>query len=183
MNPNIIISSRPLLADNLKDHNPDQLITIMGENTIDDSNDFSDLMPVGSHWNISWLRLNFLDVESIINPLGPQREHIDQIAAFDKGGSMIVCCNGGISRSSATAIGLLCCRGLSAEDACKIAFDQKPNIWPNTLILSFFDDLLAGLGFTTGGLIEAARKAKGISRCPDCFNAILTTLDEHTCPR
>ena len=172
MSAKIIISSRNLLADNLNDHKPDQLITILGDNWVKDSKNVEDII-----FDRPWLKLNFLDVEDATDPDGPKKDHIKQIMAFDNGGSMIVCCNGGISRSSATTIGLLCSRGFSAKEACNIAFDQKPSIWPNILILEWFDRLL-GLG---GILIEEARKTKAIPRCPDCFHALLTTLDEHNC--
>ena len=83
----------------------------------------------------------------------PKEEHIAAIIKLikDKGlddGSknVLVHCAAGISRSTATAIGLLIMRGLPIESAFEIIERQRPFMWPNKLVLAHFD-LLLGLNW------------------------------------
>lgn len=104
-----------------------------------------------------WLHLPIEDLEYEC-PSAPTIEHIKQVLAFAKPDCSIVCaCDAGISRSSATAIGLLAARGMKSTDAVALCFERSKNIWPNMMILSFFDRLL-GLD---GLLGEACKKKKG----------------------
>lgn len=168
MNTNIFISSEPLLADNIEDFKPQQIITLT-DKIID--------VDVGALLGIEALHLCFLDVEGH-DPDGPKFDHIKTIHEFArKDTDIVVCCNGGVSRSSANAIGLLCSRGMAPLDAINLCFERKANIWPNTLILRFWDQLL-GLN---GELIKHAGKAKGQPRCPDCCVILLGGLDDHVC--
>lgn len=81
-------------------------------------------------------------------PLGiaPSREHVDKILEFsntlDDSDNVIVHCHQGISRSAATAIGILIHHGLSIIDAFQTVYSIREIMRPNTLLLTHFDDAL-----------------------------------------
>src|ERR1035437_1024220 len=52
--------------------------------------------------------------------------------------TVLVHCAAGISRSTATAIGLLIMRGFSIEAAWNIMQRQRPQLWPNETVLAHF---------------------------------------------
>src|SRR5271165_1597902 len=100
---NIIISSLPSLAANIEDHKPDGLITMLDPGAWEDLPDNLDEV-------LWWHSMSFLDKEDAMHPDGPKWKHINDIVDFlavkdPKGDAKIICCcNGGISRSSSTAI-------------------------------------------------------------------------------
>lgn len=56
--------------------------------------------------------------------------------------SVLVHCDGGISRSTAVAIGLKIANGLDVESAYNDVIEQRLCAWPNSDVLKIFDDLL-----------------------------------------
>ena len=64
--------------------------------------------------------------------------------------SVLIHCAAGISRSTATAIGLLIMRGWSVSQAFENVHIMRPQMWPNELVLKHFDTLLN----LDGALIE-----------------------------
>lgn len=84
---------------------------------------------------------------------GPTRADIQQIinwADTRSGGSLLVHCAAGISRSTASAIGICSLWGMSTEDAWNHVYSSRPAqafaeprpFEPNPLVLKHFDDLL-----------------------------------------
>ena len=78
----------------------------------------------------------------------PSREHvqgiIDIFAANNlKEKNVLVHCHAGISRSTATTIGLLIkFHDLTVSEAFDTVFTMRKQMWPNGLILQHFDDIL-----------------------------------------
>jgi predicted protein tyrosine phosphatase len=68
----------------------------------------------------------------------------------------LIHCAAGISRSPAVAIGLKIDGGMNAQNAFEDTFKQRPQMWPNELILKHFDDIFGA----DGELLEFDRKWK-----------------------
>jgi predicted protein tyrosine phosphatase len=91
-------------------------------------------------FNVPHLVLHMADTEVATDLWAPQQGDIDQAFTFaGKCGSVLVHCEGGISRSPAFGIGLLVSAGLSPSDALIQLHTVRPNIHPNNLILSLCD--------------------------------------------
>ena len=77
----------------------------------------------------------------------PTREMIDKVIdlawTIKEGEKVLVHCHGGISRSPATMIGMLCLHGWKLHQAVDIASNlTKKRMWPNLYIIKHFDDAL-----------------------------------------
>lgn len=95
------------------------------------------------------------DTEVVSDPWSPKLEDVRQVFDFSlKYLNILVHCQGGISRSTAMAIGLLIRDGVSVVDAVTQIHDQSPNMAPNYLILAHVDTLL-NLG---GTLVPAVKQ-------------------------
>lgn len=109
-------------------------------------------LPDFTHVDHLVIRCN--DVEVFTDPWAPKlddvRQALDFVRDTDK---VLVHCEGGISRSTAYAIGLLVRSGMKTSDAVIHIHDQRPNMWPNKLILSLFDYHLR-LGNTLVGQVQ-----------------------------
>jgi predicted protein tyrosine phosphatase len=177
--PKILICSLPSLAGNIRDTRPGQVVTLIDPHPKHNS-DLDEVASIQKSQPFEWLRLFFADVEGAADPDGPKWRHVEQVVQWaQEGVSTIVCCNGGVARSSATAIGLMCSWGLPPDKACEVAWSVKGSIWPNSLIVRMFDQMLK----LNGTLVDACSRAKGIPRCPDCCQVLLAGLDDHECPR
>ena len=100
------------------------------------------------------LRLTFHDTEDDAAPfLPPTRDHIDQILAFTaelpEDADVMIHCHAGISRSTATAIGVCCQQGMAPADALEhVKQLREPTlgrgykVLPNRLMIRFFDEAL-----------------------------------------
>lgn len=55
---------------------------------------------------------------------------------------VLVHCHAGVSRSTAMAIGILCQHGMAPEQALKHIQGVRPQLWPNTLIIGYIDEIL-----------------------------------------
>ena len=179
INDRVFVSSLPSLRDNMNDHKPHQIIMLSDcqNNVLDATRPTAD----DPNWiatpSRGSLSLVFLDSENMMNVDCPKANHIESILLFaDKDADIVVACDGGVSRSSATAIGLLCSRGMKPLDAVTLAFDRKCNIWSNSLMIRLFDQALT-LG---GDLIKAVAIAKGLPRCIDC-GLLNGDMQDHTC--
>ena len=186
-----LICSLSSLAGNIRDTRPDQVITLIDPHPKHDADlaeiallrwgSFSratDAFPV--YQGFDWLRLSFADLEDAADPDGPKWEHVERIVQWAKKDvNTIVCCNGGVARSSATAIGLMCFWGMTPEQACEAAWSSKSSIWPNSLLTRMFDQMCK----LNGALVSACAKAKGVPRCPDCCQVLLAGLEFHECPK
>ena len=165
MNKNIRVIRLADLSSGIFEHQPAQVITLIDPNPKHNDqlahiNHISENVQRFEH-----LSLRFADEDDANDPDGPKWDHIEKILEFAKPDADIICtCNGGISRSSATAIGLLAARGFTPHQACEIAWINKPNIWPNKLMLSMFDRKFK----LDGQLVQAAMLAKLIPRCMMC---------------
>jgi predicted protein tyrosine phosphatase len=80
------------------------------------------------------------------NHIHPQRHHVNDILDFTKDlnddDRLLVHCHQGMSRSTATAIGIVIQHGLSIEEAFAHVLKIRPMMLPNTLILKHMDDAL-----------------------------------------
>lgn len=88
----------------------------------------------------------------------PLEEHLHQIFEFTKDlkddDRVLVHCLAGISRSTATAIGILIQHGMSYEDAYNHIASIRKQLAPNKLLISYIDDHF-GLG---GKLLELVKE-------------------------
>lgn len=55
---------------------------------------------------------------------------------------VLVHCHAGVSRSTAMAIGILCQHGMTPAAALAHVRSIRPQLWPNTLIIGYLDDIL-----------------------------------------
>jgi predicted protein tyrosine phosphatase len=95
----------------------------------------------------------------------PRKEHIKDIIQTVKekellNKNIIVHCVAGVSRSTAIAISLLVMSGMNIDDAIKEIEIQRPFMWPNELIIRFFDEEL-GLN---GELIRKVQQWKILTK-------------------
>lgn len=103
--------------------------------------------------------------EDLIDPLNgasPQKEHVQRILDFAdrnffNGQNILVHCEGGICRSTAVAILLHCQAGFDPQEAFFRVERQRPQLWPNELIIELGDEIL-GLD---GELIEVVNDFMG----------------------
>jgi predicted protein tyrosine phosphatase len=87
------------------------------------------------------------DTEVITDFWSPKLSDIQKVLDFCPPHSNVVChCYAGVSRSSATAIGIMVKNGVSINDAVKLAHIDSPNMAPNKLILKHIDVLLGMRG-------------------------------------
>lgn len=81
------------------------------------------------------------------SPTSPKAHHVEELVRFgaEQDGPLLVHCHAGISRSTATAIGVLIARGVDPEAAvqglARIHPQGRP-FMPNALMLAFMSDLL-----------------------------------------
>jgi predicted protein tyrosine phosphatase len=109
----------------------------------------------------------------------PSTFHVDTILKFSKGfeptDRVLFHCFAGISRSTATAIGVLCQHQISPTDAVVLVEQATAGLDPNELILFHFDSLL-GLKL---GLMDSYRSwsvtqnGRLVNRMPRNFSAEL----------
>lgn len=93
----------------------------------------------------------------------PTFQHVNEIINhFRKNGlhapekKTLIHCAAGISRSTAVAIGLKIEMGMNVQNAFDDTFKQRPQMWPNELILKHFDDIFDA----DGEILEFNRKWK-----------------------
>ena len=76
----------------------------------------------------------------------PKLEHVQKIVDFAKDigpdDKVLVNCHAGVSRSVATAIGILVQHGMDPVDAILHCKEIRPQMWPNDLITSYFSEVL-----------------------------------------
>lgn len=77
---------------------------------------------------------NFWQMKSVI-------EHVKTCKVHQRS-HLLVHCFAGVSRSTATAWGVLCHQGLSVEEAWAKVLRVRSYAWPNLLICQHFDKLL-----------------------------------------
>jgi len=86
--------------------------------------------------------------------LKPTMEQFERILDFSKDFTpddyVMFHCSAGIARSTATAIMVLMQHGATAKDAFQMVYDVRPHMNPNSLILTFADELLE----QNGSLLE-----------------------------
>jgi predicted protein tyrosine phosphatase len=118
-----------------------------------------DPTPAGFELCANGIRLEFHDDTGEI---GPQRWHVEQVIDFGRqveheGGRLLVHCEAGISRSSATALTLFATwLGTGKEQqAVDKTYAAQPYAWPNSQLVALADHLL-GRG---GALVAVVNKA------------------------
>lgn len=89
----------------------------------------------------------FHDVmEPIDGWVHPTIEHMERVLEFSKtitkDDKLLVHCNAGVSRSTATAIMVCMDHGLTADEAFRKVYEVRPHMNPNSLLLTFADELL-----------------------------------------
>jgi predicted protein tyrosine phosphatase len=92
--------------------------------------------------NRKHLVVNFVDTDVHTDMFAPTMFDIQRIFDFalDRSfRSILVHCEGGISRSIATGIGLNIATGISVESAVAAAHNDSPNMSPNALVLSLIE--------------------------------------------
>lgn len=79
----------------------------------------------------------------------PRKEQFEQILGFvnslPKNAKILVHCAAGISRSTATGLGILANEGMEEEEAVRLLANKHPRnraFWPNDMILGHFDEIL-----------------------------------------
>jgi|ERR1019366_3287034 predicted protein tyrosine phosphatase len=89
---------------------------------------------------------SFIDTEDRIDTFAPKQDDINAIFDFvikrESQLRTLVCCAGGISRSTATAIGLHIARGVAVDNAVRLVYADSPNLSPNRLVLRLIDKRL-----------------------------------------
>jgi predicted protein tyrosine phosphatase len=154
MHPDVIIASRPQAERLLKSRSPDSpihhVISIGAP---------GDPTPVGFELCANAIRLEFHDDTGEI---GPQRRHVEQVIDFGQrieheGGRLLVHCEAGISRSSATALTVFATWfGAGKEqEAVDRVYAAQPYAWPNSQLVALADELLE----RSGVLIAVVDKA------------------------
>lgn len=112
------------------------------------------------------LRLEFLDTDQASDPLGPREEDVASILAFaptveELGGTCLIHCQAGLSRSPATAI-LLLASLVDADCDQTAALEVRrlvPQAFPNMLLVQLGDSLL----MRNGSLFRAVETVFGPS--------------------
>lgn len=88
----------------------------------------------------------------------PDADDIQKILDFVKGKSrLLIACHAGVSRSTATAIGVMVADGFAIDHAINFIKRTRPCLFPNSGITKYFD---AALGLN-GTLSDAVAKLKG----------------------
>jgi predicted protein tyrosine phosphatase len=124
------------------------------------------------------------DTEVITDFWSPKLSDIQKVLDFCPPHSNVVChCYAGLSRSTATSIGLLVRDGASIEDAVHQVWTQSPNMFPNKLILRHMDSLLHMNGSLVSGVLTAVSMLPKdlILWCAEC-NLYFKDADGHLCP-
>lgn len=117
--------------------------------TIETKANLSALQLAHEAGNIKHFVVHFEDEEDDSQPTNkivPKLEHIQHILAFSKDltpdDHILVHCVGGISRSTATAIGIHCQHGSTPEEAIAQVKKVRPQMFPNLTITKHFDTAL-----------------------------------------
>ncbi len=127
------------------------------------------------------------DTEVLSDPWAPQRHDIEQALDFCVPlSNILVHCEGGISRSTAFAIGLFARADFSIPDitipeAVNLVFQQAPRMAPNRLILRHLESILQLDGLFVQQVASAFdRLPKGLWLwCNDCKTHF---VDGQNCP-
>lgn len=133
-------------------------------------------------FDVPHLILRMADTEVATDLWAPQQSDIDRAFTFaGKCGSVLVHCEGGISRSPAMGIGLLVSAGMSPTDALIQIHATRPNIHPNKLILSLCDTHL----HMSGALVQEVQQV--MSTLPKdlqlwCHECQTYFIDGQGCP-
>lgn len=102
-----------------------------------------------NHFEVDWNHPNH-HVEvfpDIVNPKnGPQIDQVERMIQFgaENNGPILVHCHAGVSRSTATAIGIAMARGADAGQAVDMIHRTHPEgheFWPNGLILFHLESI------------------------------------------
>jgi predicted protein tyrosine phosphatase len=79
----------------------------------------------------------------------PMKIHVERVLEFTKdltdADKLIVHCHAGVSRSTAMMIAILCQHGVEPKQAIQQVQAVRPQLWPNTLVTLYADEVL-GLG-------------------------------------
>ena len=107
--------------------------------------------------------VQFFDDDAWETAYSPRQDHIEIIIEefgefIDKGfDNFLIHCHGGISRSTAVAIGLLIkFNNMNIEQAYEYVKQVRPQLWPNDLVLLHFDKILE----LNGKLVDYDKKWK-----------------------
>lgn len=88
----------------------------------------------------------FEDHENPVDPNGPKLMHISDALAFgskfEDGDNVLVHCHGGICRSTAMAMMFHIQAGFIPEEALKRVERNRPQMWPNSLVVALGDNVL-----------------------------------------
>lgn len=95
----------------------------------------------------------------------PKLHHIKDIIKVFKEkemskGNILIHCQAGLCRSTATAISLLVMQGIKPSDAFELIHQQRPRMWPNELILKHFDTALGLTGANSLVIADKEWKSK-----------------------
>ena len=78
--------------------------------------------------------------------VAPKLDDIQKIVDFARNigpdDKVLVNCHAGVSRSAATAIGILVQHGMHPADAILYCKEIRPQMWPNDLITEYFSEVL-----------------------------------------
>lgn len=101
------------------------------------------------------LVLRVVDTCLWMHPYVMRSGDAERVFKFAKRGTKkLVHCQGGMSRSTATAISLMIRDGMSVKEATLEAYKQRPMLSPNRLILRLFDTLLDMRGLLVGEVYD-----------------------------
>ena len=136
--PEFFICNRAQVKQRVKSRGATHLLTLLD--------------PVRPMWKPSaippenWLWLRFQDQESPQYHQAPAREHAEQILAWGKNlpdhARVLVHCEAGVSRSTASALALWVQAQGSMQGARAWIDQERPIACPNMLLAEFFDNLL-----------------------------------------
>jgi predicted protein tyrosine phosphatase len=114
---------------------------------------------------VNWGHANHL-VESFPDTTatlsGPQLKQVERMLKFgqENEGRILVHCHAGVSRSTATAIGIMMARGYSPESAVDAIHGTHPQgheFWPNELIIEHVETIFALPKDTIRRLLKSKR--------------------------
>lgn len=113
--------------------------------------------PSGIGYYPQRLQLCFEDTNDATHPEAPQRKDVERIIAYcrcclEAGGNMLINCEAGISRSTASGLIYLYLQTGDAAAAWDLLIAQNPTAHPNALMVSLADDILQGGGMLSAGL-------------------------------
>lgn len=121
------------------------IISLVGPELIDSY--FKPHTPIGKNHFIRFFHDISNDEPGLVKPtIQDVLDILNFSKKFDENTNLLVHCHAGISRSTAAAIGIMVQHGKSPEEAVQAIAEDRPEMWPNSLLIHYFDECLVQVG-------------------------------------